>query len=623
MFTYISGIAAAAILTSTIVPEENNISDNIALQSYARSLAKSGQYTSSLQTFLSLPAPSTKTEVLETSSIALKANRAKIAVDLLYPWKDKLNKDQFWLYITALERANDSRLASALVERLRITPQADLLYKLYEVNTAKAIEFIKTQKLKTADIKLAAYEILTRTDKIYAVNILEQILAMDPRNLKALHYKGYNITQPREAIEHYEHILILHKTDYASHRVLHRLYFREHKYGLAAHHKQIALQLNATSKVELEDKALSLVKKNRPREALNQYKLLAANEPENVGAQYSMAGLYNQLGELTQSLNTYGELEGNNLFDIIQEVNSKYGTFIEFNNRLVSEDAPSRLANIVRWESSGSIKWISQEWNISAGPVFWLESPKGAKDFTAQGGRIEAAYRISRDLAISGEFTSKAYNQDIQPTFSGNVFGKYSQDWGSVELGVSQEDVLHNEYAFFQKTQGTNLLARVNFQADRLEMSLANRGTYFSDNNLQLESVLRANWTLIRNPGTFKIGVGGSYLDSQFVTVETIDEEELSKVKYPYWTPKNYLRGTIYLDWEQNLSRNSFSGQKELSYALALFSSFDNDNNLLVGGGVALNWEIRQNWRLQAATNVERSAAWNGASLTLTSSIKF
>jgi len=235
-------------------------------------------------------------------------------------------------------------------------------------------------------------------------------------------------------------------------------------------------------------------------------------------------------------------------------------------------------------------------------------------------------YRHNAFASVNLTFGFKAYNTPgIQPTFTGGAeVILNANDRARFNFGYRREDVIHNQFAIIQATQADVFFAGASTRITRdLEASAGGRFLLYTDGNMQAIGNADLSYTILRKPGTLKVGVGGVTVFTKNQSQETYENGELASVKYPYWTPNNYFQAVASLAWDQSLAPDAYAGQRELSYGGRLWASYDTTENFLVGLELHLRWEIVRNLILEAAGNIQRSQDWNAASATIGATCRF
>lgn len=96
---------------------------------------------------------------------------------------------------------------------------------------------------------------------------------------------------------------------------------------------------------------------------------------------------------------------------------------------------------------------------------------------------------------------------------------------------------------------------------------------------------------------------------------------QVVNIIHPYWTPQNYYRGTILMEWRHDLgtdfyagAQQYYTGAQQFYYALRLGGGFDTTSNKNIIFEGELHYDFLQHWSFEAHGGVDRSPVWNGAS---------
>jgi tetratricopeptide (TPR) repeat protein len=382
----------------------------------------------------------------------------------------------------------------------------------------------------------------------------------------------------------------------------------------------------------MERNASLAARTGRNVEASQLYRRLNAVEPDNISALYGLAGSLQGGGDLEEARAVYESLVAINPGDpVAAGALRKAADLLRDSIRVMAnyagEDSPGRLADINRLQFGAIYQTrLARGLVVEAGPMFWLEMPGDSPNFTAQGFRVAARYRAADWVSFQGSFGYKAYNQGgAKNTFTGGAGAEFNYlDRVRIGLAYLREDIVRNR---FNIPQGT--------QADVFQITLATnplrdwstetfgRMLFYNDNNTQGQIGGSVAWTMLRNPGVLQARIGGLGMWTAKESRDVFADGELVDVIYPYWTPGQYGQGFVALSWSQNLAPEAYAGQRELSYRLGLLASMDTTSNFLVGGELALRWEVVRNLILEAAATMQRSQQWNGAFATFSADYRF
>jgi hypothetical protein len=374
----------------------------------------------------------------------------------------------------------------------------------------------------------------------------------------------------------------------------------------------------------LEWRAMTAQRAGRFSEAARDYAELRRSEPDNAAAGYGLAGALRGAGKQRASAAVYREIvratPGESYaVGALREIEDGLRGDARGDYAFLDEDSPGRLADISRNLFRAAYDFqLGDALRLALGPDAWIERPEEiSRPYFAAGATARADWRVASAWRLSLDYTFKGYStRSLRDTNTGGAALAF-QPWSALTLATSyrREDVLHNRYNFSQATQAD--VARISGRADAtrwLELSADAALWRYTDDNLQLDAGATAGFVLARKPGKLVAELRGRYLTTQWQSESVFTSGEETNVIHPYWTPRDYFRGTVALLWEQSLSLDAAIGQNEFSYHAGVQTSLDTDANPSVGFGAGLRWDIVRNLLLDVSGTIERSPEWNGAS---------
>jgi hypothetical protein len=147
---------------------------------------------------------------------------------------------------------------------------------------------------------------------------------------------------------------------------------------------------------------------------------------------------------------------------------------------------------------------------------------------------------------------------------------------------------------------------------------------HYTDNNEGVWVYVEPKFLLLDEPQqALKLFLRGEYRNTRDTSVNVFRGPQQVNIIHPYWTPNGYTKGSVILEWHQELSPVLFAGDQQHYFALRLGGGFDstgNDNILIEG---EWHYDFLKHWTLEARGTVDRSPAWNGAFATLSVLYRF
>lgn len=285
----------------------------------------------------------------------------------------------------------------------------------------------------------------------------------------------------------------------------------------------------------------------------------------------------------------------------------------------LDEDGSDRLSDITRQRIRETFELpIDHDYYFRVSANQWFESPNRFETtYTAQGPSFEVGGIFNEYLSASGSFVYKNYNKrGIEDTFGGSARLTFNA-WDYVKLGAAylHEDVIHNIYGIEQGTQSDSIELSANswlnhwFEIDGLAAY-----RHYNDNNNAFESRLTAGAIVLDHPTTLKLLAGGEFRDTEKESKPIFDDGEQVNVIFPYWTPQNYFRGIVSIEWRHDLAKFFFADAELHYYALRVSGSYDTDSNPSIGFEGEYRFDFLQRWSFHVIGGLERSPQWDGAS---------
>jgi hypothetical protein len=139
----------------------------------------------------------------------------------------------------------------------------------------------------------------------------------------------------------------------------------------------------------------------------------------------------------------------------------------------------------------------------------------------------------------------------------------------------------------------------------------------FTDNNQGIWLTISPAFILLDEPYTLKLVVRGDYRNTQDASMDVFEGGNLVNIIHPYWTPQDYTRGTVILEWRHELLPESFAGAEQHYYALRVGGGIDSTGNKNLLLEAEWHYDFLKHWTLEARGTLDRSPAWNGTAASL------
>lgn len=375
----------------------------------------------------------------------------------------------------------------------------------------------------------------------------------------------------------------------------------------------------------LESRAKNATWNQRHIRAEKMLTQLSSFEPGNQEALFDLAQTQAAQGMSLRAMGTYESLlvlDPNHQIASIALARERHlaRPAVSVGVLFLDEDGSDRSAEIRRYRVQTSFEIpIHRQFYFRLSAYQWIEQPERGASTTyyAFGPGIEIGGVINKYLRANGSFVYKNYTaQGIKDTLSGTASLTFNAwDYATITAGYERADVIHNEYGILQGTQADSLVVNAKSQINHwLDMRATGAWRFYNDNNSGVEALLTVGVLLLDHPTTLRLSGGVEYRNTSHLSESVFRDGQLADVVHPYWTPQNYLRGIMALEWKQDLSKQFFANAEAHWYALRLTGSYDSTANPSVGFQAEWNIDIARNWTLSLLGGIERSPQWNGAS---------
>jgi len=267
-------------------------------------------------------------------------------------------------------------------------------------------------------------------------------------------------------------------------------------------------------------------------------------------------------------------------------------------------------------QSGAEFVWDRQT-QLRVSADYWLESPEFAPQAQATGATIGLRTVFNEFWRASAEYTRKEYiDAPYSPTNTGQAGVTFNAwDYVHLTLQYTRLDEIHNQFGLEQGTASDNL--GMLFNSDLNHYVGATGGvvlTRYNDDNQGIWVTLAPAFILLDHPHTLKLTLRGDYRNTENASHFLFQGPQLVNIIHPYWTPQNYYRGTILMEWRHDLAAGFYAGAQQNYYALRLGGGFDTTGNKDIIFEGEWHYDFRQHWSFEARGGVDRSPVWNGAS---------
>ncbi len=376
----------------------------------------------------------------------------------------------------------------------------------------------------------------------------------------------------------------------------------------------------------LESEAKWLAWNKKSLQSAEAYRRLLTFQPGNEEARFDLAQVEaSQDLSLISAADYHELLELDPLHDLasqaLERESVRQNPAAFFKYTYWNENGIGRASDIERQQilSGAQFAWNGQT-QISFSADYWDEEPGSGGHADAAGPTIGVRTVLNQYWRASAEWSYKEYfNSRYRPTNTGQANVTFNAwDYVHLTLQYARVDELHNQFGLQQGIQSNNL--GLLFDADlnhNLGVTGGAIGTYYSDNNSGIWVTLAPAIILIDHPHTLKLVMRGDYRNTKEASIFEFQGATLVNIIHPYWTPQDYTRGSVILEWRHDLSREFYAGAQQHYYALRLGGGIDSTGNKDLLLEVEWHYDFLHHWAFEARGTLDRSPAWNGAAASL------
>jgi predicted Zn-dependent protease len=353
------------------------------------------------------------------------------------------------------------------------------------------------------------------------------------------------------------------------------------------------------------------------------YRELLALQPGNEEARFDLAQVEAAQGLSLESAASYHELlELDPLHNLASQALERNESILQ-SPALVSkytywhEKGIGRASDIERqqFQSGAEFVWNRQA-QLRLSGDYWIESPGSGSQADAAGATISIRTVFNEYWRASAEWSHKTYfDSRYNDTDTGHgdlTFNAW--DYAHLTLQYARVDELHNQFGLQQGVQSDNLGFLLDSDLNHyVEVNSGVVWTHYTDNNRGIWVTLAPAFILHDYPHMLKVTLRGDYRDTENASVFEFEGSQLHNIIHPYWTPQEYTRGSVILEWRHDLSRDFYAGGQQHYYALRIGGGIDSTGNKNVLLEAEWRYDFLQHWTLEARATLDRSPAWDGA----------
>ncbi|NLT22081.1 MAG: tetratricopeptide repeat protein [Syntrophorhabdus sp.] len=245
----------------------------------------------------------------------------------------------------------------------------------------------------------------------------------------------------------------------------------------------------------------------------------------------------------------------------------------------------------------------------------WLDTPDfDHATYGASGVSVGFAGVFSPFVKAEGSFTHKRYDSKTladRDTGHGTVWFDLD-DRVRLGAGYARTDEIYNYFGIVQGTQADRVFVAFNSNVTRrFEVSGKAEYTGYNDSNSGSLVSLAAGHALTDHPRTFKVAASGEMRNTRHDNEYVYRDGELVDMIHPYWAPRDYLAGSVILEWRHDLSKTFICGAEQHFYDLKASFGTDSENNPYAKIEGEWNWEFLKHWFVGIKGLAHTSPKWD------------
>lgn len=248
---------------------------------------------------------------------------------------------------------------------------------------------------------------------------------------------------------------------------------------------------------------------------------------------------------------------------------------------------------------------------------FWYRPKRHGDIRSGYGQSLGYSGVFNEYFSFAGEIMSAWYDGAPDDAITGNAALRLNAwDWVVLRAGYDRRQDFANGWAMDEGVMVDSAFAEATTALwRRLELQLGYEHMFYSDGNDQRVVDAGAKVLLSDHPRTLSLEFGLTHRHTRQESEYHYDQNELTGITHPYWTPRHYLEAAGTLRWRHDLAEFLFCGSRDHYYDIAFSTGTDTDNNPFMRGEAAWHWEFLEGltWDIQAM--LHHSDQWKGRSL--------
>jgi len=371
----------------------------------------------------------------------------------------------------------------------------------------------------------------------------------------------------------------------------------------------------------LEKEAKKLAYDGRIARSLPVYETLIRENPGNEEALFDEAQATCALGLCGREARTYERLLAIDPLHLLaaealERLRSRANPSARFDYSYWNEEGRGDLARITRNRFDVTVDvpvWCQYHFFLKGHR--WLDTPDFDRaTYGADGVSVGFAGVFSPFVKAEGSWTRKRYDSNTlsdRDTGHGTVWFNLD-DRMRLGLGYARTDEIYNYFGIVQGTQADRVFVAFHSNVTR-KFEASGRAAYtgYNDSNSGSLFSLAAGYALTDHPRTFKVTASGEMRNTRHDNEYVYRNGELVDIIHPYWAPRDYLAGSVILEWRHDLSKTFICGSEQHYYDLKASFGADSENNPYAKIEGEWSWEFLKHWLVGIKGLAHTSPKWN------------
>jgi len=371
----------------------------------------------------------------------------------------------------------------------------------------------------------------------------------------------------------------------------------------------------------LEKEAKKLAYDGRFARSLPVYETLVRENPGNEEALFDEAQAACALGLCGREARAYERLLSIDPLHFLASeafgrLRSRANPSVRFDYSYWNEEGRGDLARITRNRFDVTVDVpVGCQYHFFLKGHRWLDTPDfDHATYGAGGVSVGFAGVFSPFARAEGSWTRKRYDSGTlsdRDTGHGTVWFNLD-DRVRLGAGYARTDEIYNYFGIVQGTQADRIF--IAFQSDitrKLDVSGRAEYTGYNDSNSGSLLSLASGYALTDHPRIFKVAASGEMRNTRHDNEYVYRNGELIDIIHPYWAPRDYLAGSVILEWRHDLSKTFICGAEQHYYDLKASFGTDSENNPYAKIEGEWSWEFLKHWLVGIKGLLHTSPKWD------------